>query len=131
MIQDINRRFQSYTGDSTARVKELWDSSGFLLNANDLISEVIDDGQIIKALDYDTWMKENLPLCKTTWLRVSQKDFVDGQTRTAELGIHKLNKLYIKLGHSFKEFDRLELFDADDIESFGQRRQTALGSFRS
>ena len=61
LIEDINRRFQSHLGDPTARAKELLTADGFLLNAHDLIEDVIDDGSALNALDFPTWLKLHVP----------------------------------------------------------------------
>jgi hypothetical protein len=40
--------------------------------------------------------------------------------RYAEIGKHKYNKLYVKLGGNTNEVDKLELFDAESLRTFGK-----------
>jgi hypothetical protein len=54
---------------------------------------------------------------------VARTDHAEGNPRTApsryaEIGKHKHNKLYVKIGAGATEVDKLELFDADSLRAF-------------
>jgi len=128
LINTINKRLQSHLGDSSVRVKELTTADGFLINPHDPIGEVIEDGQILRALDYKTWLAQHLPLLEKPWHEVTRADYAaEGNPyRGVAVGLHKHRKLYIKLLSTYKEVERLELFDIETLSNFGKGGATAL-----
>jgi len=131
LVEAINARFRSHLGDPTLRVQELTTADGFLINVQDTIEQVIDDGAQLHALDYATWLQATLPnLSRVHW--VARSDYAEGCSRPplryAEVGKHALhsNKVYVKVGtrHYGEDKDpRLWLFDADSLSTFGQQQE--------
>lgn len=130
LVEDINKRFQSHLGDPTARAKELTTSDGFLVNPHDVIDHVIDDSVVLHALDYATWLKVNLTLLEKAGHKLMRPDYAGGNWRPpyryAEIGKHKHNKIYIKIGSASDVVDRLELFDLESLRTFGKENDRAL-----
>jgi acyl-CoA thioesterase len=63
--------------------------------------------------------------------KVAQTDHAEGNPRTAparyaEIGKHKHNKIYVKIGGAATEVDKLELFDAESLRTFGEKEGRAL-----
>lgn len=56
--------------------------------------------------------------------KVMRSDFAEGDWRSpsryAEIGRHKHNKVFVKIGGSSAEVDRLELFDRESLGTFGK-----------
>jgi hypothetical protein len=130
LIEDINKRFQSHLGDPTARAKELTTEDGFLVNPHDIIDEVIEDNTTLNALDYPTWLKVNLALLERGGYTLSRPDYAEGNWRApyryAEIGKHKHNKIYIKIGADSDDVARLELFDLESLQTFGKEGRALI-----
>eukprot|EP01090_Pellita_catalonica_P001426 TRINITY_DN11153_c0_g1_i1.p1 TRINITY_DN11153_c0_g1~~TRINITY_DN11153_c0_g1_i1.p1 ORF type:complete len:580 (-),score=108.83 TRINITY_DN11153_c0_g1_i1:55-1689(-) len=115
----MNRRFQTFLGDSTIRVKELTTGGGFLINSNDTIKDVISDGDVLKASDYNEWIQTQVSHL-SSWYKTSRTDFADKKNVIyVEVGRHKHNKFYVKMGEN-QGISRLELFTVSDLHSFGK-----------
>jgi hypothetical protein len=126
LVEDINKRFQSHLGDPTVRAKELATNDGFLVNPRDRIDHVIDNSAVLVALDYATWLKANVALLDEAHHTLSRPDYAEGNwqppQRFAQVGKHKHNKLFIKIGSTggdATDDDRLELFDVESLRTFG------------
>ncbi len=60
LMEIISARLQTHLGNPKLRIKELWTNDGFFLHQNDQVDQVVDDGCILNALDYSTWLQQNL-----------------------------------------------------------------------
>jgi len=126
LIEDVNKRLQLQLGDSQVRVKELRTGDGFLINGNDIIGEVLTDDSIIIASDYNEWVGTQLPLLSDSWHKVSRYDYVEKQMLYVEIGRHKHNKIFIRMGKGTGQPLRLELFDVSDLSSFSKAGKALL-----
>ena len=62
LLREIATRFESHgIKPGELRLAQLQTSDGYLINPNDIISQVISDGEHLIALDYDDWLKLELP----------------------------------------------------------------------
>ncbi|KAL6050730.1 hypothetical protein QOT17_019615 [Balamuthia mandrillaris] len=117
----LNPRLQRHLGDGTARVKELRTADGFYLYPSDCLAHVLESGEVVDALDYQTWLTETESLLERAYHRVGRTDYTLSHEPFlwVEVGLHKHKKLFVKLGKD-KKTERLELFDAEELRTFGK-----------
>jgi len=96
LAEDIAARFK------INRIKELVSDDGFLFNFDDVVSQVMKDGDIVIGSDYQMWVDQTAKACNNRWLRISRVDYGesdDGETRWIDVGWSDgLAKLYVQLG---------------------------------
>lgn len=123
-LQDeIASRFSRFhTGESELKMAEIRTIDGYLISKYDRIMEAVHEGDVLEAIDFDSWQKEQAQLCKETWLAVSQSDFIDDVSKWAKIGKHNHGKLFVQTGHG-NTVDRLELFELEDLKVFAKEGQ--------
>lgn len=134
LLREIATRFESHgIKPGELRIAQLQTSDGYLINPNDIISQVISDGEHLVALDYDDWLQLELPRCKTEWARVLSQDFDNDDYKWIIVGEHEHNKIFVKFGLNYPggknaKVLRLELFDRESLQHFAKEGKILLGS---
>lgn len=133
LLQDITRRFEGHgIKPGELRLAEIRTSDGCLISLHDTIKDVIDHGESLNVLDFDTWIETQKPLCKDVKLIITREDFEDDDPKWIAIGIHEFNKLFVKFGTywpgSREKFLGLELIDTDALQNFGKEGKILLGS---
>lgn len=128
--EEVASRFARFhSGDKELKMAEIRTLDGYLINRYDRIMEAIHDGDVVEAIDFETWLKEQAKLCSETWLELTQADFADDTSKWATVGKHSHGKLFVQTGHG-KTVDRLELFELEDLKVFAKQGQHQILTYK-
>jgi hypothetical protein len=116
LLNDVYERFSREFGLSPDnRFITIRTADGYTLNLNDVVEDVVTDGECFVLVDYGSWMKEHTGHCNKDWLCVDQLDLVDEVSKWAGVGVHaKSGSLYIRLAKG-NSVSRLELITRDEL----------------
>jgi len=129
LMSEIAERLES-SGRLELRIAELR-AGNCLLSPRDIIEDVVRDSDSIEVVDYSTWIQEQLKYCNKVWTRLSRPDLEDNKNKWVEVGLHDLNKIFIKLGitvNGIDEITKTEIFDIDALQYFSKDGQISVAS---
>ncbi|KAL9642261.1 hypothetical protein ABK040_007260 [Willaertia magna] len=92
--------------------------NGFLFNLNDKVEDVLRDGDIIKALDEQSYIDYQLDtFCdrKRSWLHLSRDLIHSKDSVFGEIGYHRKNKLYCVFGTPHHK--QFHIFSLDELKN--------------
>jgi hypothetical protein len=93
LSQIITQKYISEFGATKFRIVELRTIDGFLLSMEDLVEDILQNGDIIQITNSDAYLKANIPLCSLDWYLIERKDLKDKLSKKISVGKHQYNKV--------------------------------------
>eukprot|EP01114_Cavostelium_apophysatum_P005125 TRINITY_DN1578_c0_g1_i1.p1 TRINITY_DN1578_c0_g1~~TRINITY_DN1578_c0_g1_i1.p1 ORF type:complete len:441 (-),score=107.37 TRINITY_DN1578_c0_g1_i1:72-1394(-) len=133
LLKDIAARFEGLgIKPGELRLAELRTTDGCLISLHDHVRDVIDHGETLEALDFETWVITQKPLLEKPILTITREDFEGDEPKFVQLGLHQFNKLYVKFGSNWpgnkEKMLSLELYDPESLKNFAKEGKILLGS---
>ena len=102
-------------------------SDGFVIDQDDKVEEVIEDGQVLNTVSYEEWEAEKAKECKKEWASISQEDFESGKNVSMAVGATESGKeVFVRF--CVGESKRLEIIQPKDISNFSKDGKVLLAS---